>query len=486
MFTKKTFQNLPKTKQERITRVAMEEFGNKGFEGASINTMVDKLKIAKGSIFQYFGDKKGLFLFVFEQSVERVKNHLRKVRDQSRNDPLEIRLRKTLAAGIDFIRQHPLLYRMYLRMFVESKLPFREEILRSLRGNSIDFLGELLEDARKNGELRTGIDIEKTTFLLDAVMDRFLQAHLTPHLDAGLGIYQAPEDRIDIWIGTLADVICRGISVADPVSDHSPSAPYLLVTAAVEKELAPLLARMEDLKAETGSVRRIYYGKIADIPVRLAETGPGMVNAVQTITALAEKCRPAAILVTGCGGAFKGSGLGLGDVALASEEIDAHLGLETGDGAPHAPLPFAVLHAEKTSLTNRYPMDNLLMDRAWQILQTAFDAASGIRTGKGPFLTVSTITATEETAGDYQKAYAPCMEQMEGAGAAHVAAFYGIPFLEVRGVSNFVGPRDRNAWDISLASDRSCAAVYAIISGMGEEMLKQSLKEIQKNLDELK
>ncbi len=64
---RKTFQNLSKEKQERITRIAVEEFAYKGFEGASINSMVGRMKIAKGSIFQYFGDKKGLFLFVFNR-----------------------------------------------------------------------------------------------------------------------------------------------------------------------------------------------------------------------------------------------------------------------------------------------------------------------------------------------------------------------------------------------------------------------------------
>jgi futalosine hydrolase len=37
---------------------------------------------------------------------------------------------------------------------------------------------------------------------------------------------------------------------------------------------------------------------------------------------------------------------------------------------------------------------------------------------------------------------------MEGFGVATAAALHGVPVLEVRTVSNAVGPRDRAAWRI--------------------------------------
>jgi futalosine hydrolase len=40
---------------------------------------------------------------------------------------------------------------------------------------------------------------------------------------------------------------------------------------------------------------------------------------------------------------------------------------------------------------------------------------------------------------------------MEGFGVASAAARVGVPFAEVRAVSNVVGPRDRTAWRIADA-----------------------------------
>jgi len=195
----------------------MEEFGNKGFDGASVNTMVDRMKIAKGSIFQYFGDKKGLFLFVFNRSVEIVEHYLRTIRDQSADDDLATRLNKTLDAGIVFIKKHPLMYRLYMKVLFESGTPFRDEILLSLRKHSLQYLKSILENARLKKELDPGIDTNKAAFVLDAVMDRFLSAHTIKHLDSGSGIYHAASEETNIWITEITDMICQGIVKAHPV-----------------------------------------------------------------------------------------------------------------------------------------------------------------------------------------------------------------------------------------------------------------------------
>jgi TetR/AcrR family transcriptional regulator len=59
MATSPTFHNLPFNKQERILDGALSEFAEKGYARASLNSLVARLGIAKGSIFQYFHDKAG-------------------------------------------------------------------------------------------------------------------------------------------------------------------------------------------------------------------------------------------------------------------------------------------------------------------------------------------------------------------------------------------------------------------------------------------
>ena len=56
-----TFLRLPEEKRERFVESAWEEFLRVPFEEASINKIVLKARIPRGSFYQYFGDKKELF-----------------------------------------------------------------------------------------------------------------------------------------------------------------------------------------------------------------------------------------------------------------------------------------------------------------------------------------------------------------------------------------------------------------------------------------
>ena len=59
---------------------------------------------------------------------------------------------------------------------------------------------------------------------------------------------------------------------------------------------------------------------------------------------------------------------------------------------------------------------------------------------------------------------------MEGAAIAHVAALYGIPMGEVRGISNRVGIRDRSAWRVKEAA---AAAQEALLDAWRKSELRR-------------
>lgn len=49
---------------------------------------------------------------------------------------------------------------------------------------------------------------------------------------------------------------------------------------------------------------------------------------------------------------------------------------------------------------------------------------------------------------------------MEGAALAHVSLAHGIPFTEIRGISNVTGTYDKSTWDIKTAMKKVCEAIY--------------------------
>ncbi|NUU26258.1 MAG: futalosine hydrolase [Streptomycetaceae bacterium] len=72
----------------------------------------------------------------------------------------------------------------------------------------------------------------------------------------------------------------------------------------------------------------------------------------------------------------------------------------------------------------------------------------------GPVLTVSTVTGTAEGAAALTERHpGAAAEAMEGFGVARAASAHGVPVLEIRTISNTIGPRDRDAWRIPAALD---------------------------------
>ena len=61
---KETFYRLPDEKRERGMAAAEREFLENSFEAASINRIIKEAAIPRGSFYQYFEDKKDIFLYI--------------------------------------------------------------------------------------------------------------------------------------------------------------------------------------------------------------------------------------------------------------------------------------------------------------------------------------------------------------------------------------------------------------------------------------
>ncbi|MFI6621336.1 futalosine hydrolase [Streptomyces sp. NPDC050528] len=182
--------------------------------------------------------------------------------------------------------------------------------------------------------------------------------------------------------------------------------------------------------AERDAVARAFTGDSA-VDVIAAGVGPAAAAAA-TATALAGASY-GLVVSAGIAGGFQPEAP-VGSLVIADEITVADLGAETPDGfVPVTELGFG-------AVTHR-PPNALVRDLA---------AATGARVGA--VLTVSTVTGTAARATELRARHPRALaEAMEGFGVAEAAAAHGIPVLELRAVSNPVGPRDRTAWRIGDA-----------------------------------
>lgn len=139
------------------------------------------------------------------------------------------------------------------------------------------------------------------------------------------------------------------------------------------------------------------------------------------------------VVSAGIGGGFAGVAP-VGSLVVASEIVAADLGADTPDGF----LPVTALGFGRDRFV---PPPALVRETA---------ATTGAR--PGDVLTVSTVTGSADRATALLAAHPGAVaEAMEGFGVAEAAGLRGVPVLEIRAVSNAVGPRDRDAWRIGDA-----------------------------------
>lgn len=203
----KTFENLPEEKRRRVLDEATDEFAEHGYHQASVNRIVDRLGIAKGSLFKYFGSKQGLFEHIFGRAVTSFKKPLKEIRDTPGLDFFE-RIERSLVAGCRFVEDHPQLYRIYLKMLFNENFPLRERFLGEIRGAHAKYLRRLIEDGIRAGQLPADLDTDTAVFTLHAVMDRFFQDHAVPPPD---GVPSEPATLPD-KARSLAVFLRRGLA----------------------------------------------------------------------------------------------------------------------------------------------------------------------------------------------------------------------------------------------------------------------------------
>lgn len=180
--------------------------------------------------------------------------------------------------------------------------------------------------------------------------------------------------------------------------------------------------------------------------VRIVRMGVGPVNAAHAVTLAIINEAPRAIVVCGVGGAYPGSGLGVGEVACAEMECYGDLGADSPKGfLDMKALGFPIVEAPIV-LFNELPLQIFPVPR------------------RVKFVTVTTCTGTDADARAIEARTGGAVESMEGAAVAHVAHLHGVPVGEVRGISNIVTNRDTSAWRLKEAAQAAQEAVLAWIA----------------------
>lgn len=172
-------------KRSRIIDAAMQHFAQHGYHAARMGDVAALLGIAKGSIFQHFGSKDGLFFEVYKRAVRSFPKYL--------DAPPEVRaigffevLRYWLVRTEHLLHEDWIPYRISLLGNYGTDLVLKREINRFLITEDPYGTANFVRFGLERRELRRDIDLEMIVSILDWTIERFQDALLTAELDPGL------------------------------------------------------------------------------------------------------------------------------------------------------------------------------------------------------------------------------------------------------------------------------------------------------------
>lgn len=138
----------------------------------------------------------------------------------------------------------------------------------------------------------------------------------------------------------------------------------------------------------------------------------------------------------GIAGAFPDASLVIGEVVEVKKAFFADLGAETAEGGFLNVFELGLING------NDFPFKSFWLENSGKV-KSNLKLVNEVSVNKVNGSDASIIALRQRLDAD--------IETMEGAAFFYACLQHGLPFMEIRAISNFVEPRNRDAWNIPLA-----------------------------------
>ena len=178
-------------------------------------------------------------------------------------------------------------------------------------------------------------------------------------------------------------------------------------------------------------------------------TGVGILAAAVSLTKLALTYKPELIIQVGIAGCFDAS-IDLGKLVLVKEEILGDTGVEENG-------EWKDLFKTKFIAPDDGPFTNC------RLINKHLSAYNQLQLPSVTALTVNEITTRKERIAQLKSLYNPTIESMEGAALHYIGNDLNTPYLQIRGLSNYIGERDKSKWKIKEAVENANRALIETV-----------------------
>jgi AcrR family transcriptional regulator len=172
-------------KRQAIVECAMRHFAEHGYAGARVDDMAAELGIAKGSIFQHFGSKSGLFLKAYQRATTSLPRWL-DAPDEVRDEGFFAVIRYWYERSEHLVKEDFVPYRVWMIGTYGTDLTLKREITRYMTSEDPEGTVEFVEWGQERGDIRSDVDLDTIVSMVDWVSNSLQDALVTEDLDPGL------------------------------------------------------------------------------------------------------------------------------------------------------------------------------------------------------------------------------------------------------------------------------------------------------------
>jgi TetR/AcrR family transcriptional regulator len=189
----------------------MRRFAEEGYQGARVEDLAAELGIAKGSIFQHFGSKAGLFFEVYKRAVLSLPAWL-----DAPADVLDRGFFSILAYWLErtehLVKEDWVPYRVSLIGNFGTDLVLKRNLNRWLVSEDPYGTLEFVEYGIQRGEVRNDVELELVVSIVDWFADSLQDALVNEELDPGLfHRYKRQPERQRMRVEQFAHVLENAI-----------------------------------------------------------------------------------------------------------------------------------------------------------------------------------------------------------------------------------------------------------------------------------
>lgn len=200
---KETFFNLSEEKQEKVIRSAVSEFQKHGFEKANVANIARNAGVAKGSVYQYFENKKELFIYSIHWATRLFINKNGKEMISGNVSIFDYFYQST-SMILQQVREEKELAVFMQDVFLGKYHSLVDESIHTMIAAVDDMILALIREGKKNGSIRKDINDKTLSLFLVGASMKMKEDMLSRMSDTGVDIAVAD---LEMYMGDIRDMM---------------------------------------------------------------------------------------------------------------------------------------------------------------------------------------------------------------------------------------------------------------------------------------